>query len=44
MGQQQHGLERYSQAAQSAQADLCCPVDYDPALLELLPREIVDKD
>ncbi|MGZ5014831.1 MAG: methyltransferase domain-containing protein [Methylobacter sp.] len=37
-------LERYSQGAESIQADLCCPVDYDRKLLELLPKEIIDKD
>ncbi|MCX7087851.1 MAG: methyltransferase domain-containing protein [Methylococcales bacterium] len=37
-------LERYSQGAESIQADLCCPVDYDRALLALLPQEIIDKD
>lgn len=37
-------LERYSQGAESKQADLCCPVDYDKSLLALLPPEIVEKD
>jgi arsenite methyltransferase len=37
-------LERYSQGAESRQADLCCPVDYDCSLLALLPQEIIDKD
>lgn len=37
-------LERYSQGAESRQADLCCPVDYDRTLLKLLPKEIIDKD
>ncbi|ASF46854.1 methyltransferase domain-containing protein [Methylovulum psychrotolerans] len=37
-------LERYSAGAQSVQADLCCPVDYDRSLLALLPQEIIDKD
>lgn len=37
-------LERYSEGADSVQADLCCPVDYDRELLELLPKEIIDKD
>jgi len=37
-------LERYSQGAESIQADLCCPVDYDRKLLSLLPQEIIDKD
>ncbi len=37
-------LTRYSQGAESIQADLCCPVDYDRQLLALLPQEIIDKD
>jgi ubiquinone/menaquinone biosynthesis C-methylase UbiE len=37
-------LERYSLGAESRQADLCCPVDYDRELLSLLPQEIIDKD
>ncbi|MGZ8947010.1 MAG: methyltransferase domain-containing protein [Methylococcaceae bacterium] len=37
-------LERYSAGAQSVQADLCCPVDYDRELLAILPQEIIDKD
>ena len=37
-------LERYSQSAKQRQAELCCAVDYDPALLEHLPREIIEKD
>ena len=37
-------LERYSEGAESMQADLCCPVDYDRGLLEMLPQEVIDKD
>ena len=37
-------LERYSEGADSVQPDLCCPVDYDRELLEILPKEIIDKD
>jgi len=41
----EHGvLERYSQGAENRQADLCCPVDYDRELLEILPKEIIEKD
>ena len=36
--------ERYSQGAQQVQEALCCPVDYDAALLKALPREIIDRD
>jgi ubiquinone/menaquinone biosynthesis C-methylase UbiE len=37
-------LERYSAGAKAVEPSLCCPVSYDPALLDLLPREIVEKD
>jgi arsenite methyltransferase len=37
-------LNRYSQGAESRQIDLCCPVEYDRRLLDLLPQEIIDKD
>ena len=37
-------LQRYSQGAQTRQAALCCPVDYDRNLLALLPPEIIEKD
>ena len=36
--------ERYSQGARERQEALCCPVDYDPALLAALPEEIIAKD
>jgi ubiquinone/menaquinone biosynthesis C-methylase UbiE len=35
---------RYSGAAREREAELCCPVSYDPQLLKLLPQEILDKD
>ena len=44
MSIEQNVRERYSAAAQTAQAELCCPVDYDARLLKLLPPEIVEKD
>lgn len=37
-------LARYSQGAQQRQEAPCCPAEYDPELLKLLPREIIDKD
>jgi len=36
--------ERYAEGAQQRQESLCCPVDYDTALLKILPQEIIDKD
>lgn len=35
---------RYAEGARAAQAELCCPIDYEARYLELLPREIVEKD
>lgn len=37
-------LQRYSEGANERQESLCCPVDYDASLLELLPQEVIDKD
>lgn len=37
-------VERYTDGAEAVQAALCCPVDYDAALLKLLPQEVIDKD
>ena len=37
-------IERYTRGAREQVGELCCPVDYDGKLLELLPREIVEKD
>lgn len=36
--------ERYAQAARRKDDGLCCPVRYDPALLEIIPREILERD
>eukprot|EP00913_Durusdinium_trenchii_P023432 g22010.t1 len=36
--------DRYSAAAQAAEPALCCPVTYDPAYLEILPEEILERD
>ncbi|MDH3900657.1 MAG: methyltransferase domain-containing protein [Gammaproteobacteria bacterium] len=36
--------ERYSRGAQQREESLCCPVDYDTGLLEMLPEEIVSRD
>lgn len=35
---------RYSGAALALEPELCCPVDYEPALLEALPPEVVSRD
>jgi len=35
---------RYAEGARERVAELCCPVDYDAALLEVLPPEILERD
>ncbi len=36
--------ERYAKAARAREAQLCCPVSYDPKYLEVIPQEILEKD
>ncbi len=36
--------ERYQKAARAREAQLCCPVSYDPKYLEAIPQEILEKD
>ena len=36
--------ERYTQAARERESALCCPVDYDPAYLRVIPREVLERD
>ena len=36
--------ERYSAAARAPEAALCCPVEYDPRYLDIIPEEIIAKD
>lgn len=36
--------ERYSAGAQAQEAALCCPVDYDVKLLEVIPQEVIERD
>lgn len=35
---------RYRAAAREPEAALCCPVDYDPRYLEVLPQEVIERD
>ena len=37
-------VERYGAGAQAVEAALCCPVDYDPRFLAVIPREVLDRD
>lgn len=36
--------DRYSAASQAQEAALCCPVDYDPQYLKIIPQEVIEKD
>lgn len=36
--------DRYSAAAKQSEAALCCPVEYNEKLLEVIPQEIREKD
>lgn len=36
--------ERYGAGAQAVEAALCCPVDYDPRFLTVIPQEVLDRD
>lgn len=36
--------DRYSQAAKAREAALCCPVDYDPQYLAIIPKEVIERD
>ena len=36
--------ERYRQGAQERVADLCCPVEYDPRYLKIIPEEVLERD
>lgn len=36
--------ERYGNAAQAVEMELCCPVNYDPQYLKILPVEIIERD
>lgn len=37
-------LNRYNQAAAARTTDLCCPVEYDPKYLHVIPGEILERD
>jgi ubiquinone/menaquinone biosynthesis C-methylase UbiE len=36
--------ERYTAAAQAREEKLCCPVDYDPQHLKVIPDEVLERD
>ncbi len=36
--------ERYSSGAECCEPALCCPVDYDPQYLKIIPAEVIERD
>jgi SAM-dependent methyltransferase len=36
--------ERYSSGAECCEPALCCPVDYDPQYLKVIPAEVIERD
>jgi ubiquinone/menaquinone biosynthesis C-methylase UbiE len=36
--------ERYTRGAREPEPSLCCAVEYDPAYLQAIPREIIERD
>src|SRR5881396_421227 len=36
--------ERYAAVAKSREAELCCPVNYESEYLEVIPREVIERD
>jgi arsenite methyltransferase len=37
-------LQRYGEAARIGESGLCVPVSYDPAFLNVIPHEVIEKD
>lgn len=36
--------DRYAAGANAVEAALCCPVDYDPQYLKIIPQDVLDRD
>ena len=36
--------ERYAAGANEFEAALCCPIDYDPQYLKIIPEEVIERD
>ncbi len=43
-GVEQSVKDRYSRGAEAVEAALCCPVDYDPKYLKVIPEEVLERD
>ncbi len=44
MNIQQSVQDRYAEGAQEREAALCCPVNYDPRFLKVIPEEVLERD
>lgn len=36
--------DRYSKASEAKEVSLCCPIDYNPEYLKIIPKEVIDRD
>ena len=36
--------KRYGEGAKEVEDALCCPIDYDPKYLKIIPKEVLDRD
>ncbi len=36
--------QRYAAGAQAPEAKLCCPIDYNPEFLKVIPQEVIERD
>ncbi len=36
--------DRYAASAKAAEAKLCCPVEYNPEFLKVIPQEVIERD
>lgn len=36
--------DRYAAGAKQSEAKLCCPVDYNPEFLKVIPQEVIERD
>jgi ubiquinone/menaquinone biosynthesis C-methylase UbiE len=41
---EQNVSSRYANAAEQREEALCCPVNYDPRYLKIIPQEVIEKD
>lgn len=36
--------DRYSKASEAKEVSLCCPIDYNPEYLKIIPKEVIERD